>query len=184
MNTPREEALLRYERAKGQAGIAVDVPDRMLPAALRWKNFDPGHKAVVPHTCTLPDGRTATRNSKSVYTHAIAVWDEAPNGGGPAHWGCLSWHSNEALARKTARHWSHVYPKFEIVPATRAPDVVVENCGTVARFTPLTKAARSVFAEKLSNAQTLEGSVVCEHRYASDVAEALSNTDGLVLIAK
>lgn len=140
----------------------------------------------VEHTCTLPDGQTASRRSKHTYTHAIAVWDETPNGGDPAHWGCLSWHSSETLARKTARHWSHVYPKFEIVLASRprAPqaDVLVRGQGTICLFTALTSAARQVFAEKLSGAQTFDGAVVCEHRYAGDLSESLSAIDGLVLV--
>lgn len=112
--TSREEALRRYAHAGLEAGIAVDVPDRIRPLALRWKNFDPNYKPVAVHTCTLPDGRVATRTSKHVYTHAVAVWDEASG------WGSLSWSSSEALALKTAQHWSKVYPKFQIVPVTRA----------------------------------------------------------------
>lgn len=117
--TAREEAVGRYEAAKHAAQIGSDVPDRLLPAHLRWKNFDPTHKVAVRHTCTLPDGRVATRHSTHLYTHAVAVWDPAPNDGSPAAWGSLSWSSSEALALKTARHWSKVYPKFQIVPVTR-----------------------------------------------------------------
>jgi hypothetical protein len=65
-------------------------------------------------TCTLPDGTKATRGTKHDYTHVCAVHDHRG-------WGALSWHKNEAAARKNlAGIWGTTYPTHKIV-AVDAP---------------------------------------------------------------
>ncbi len=62
-------------------------------------------------------------------------------------------------------------------------DVIVENCGTVWTFQPVSDAARAVFDEKVASEpwQWLGRSLVVDHRMARDLAVALQENEGLVL---
>ena len=63
---------------------------------------------------------------------------------------------------------------------TAGADISVSNCGTIFLFRPLTEAARAHLEAHCADAQWFGGALVCEHRYAGSLAEALQS-DGFAI---
>lgn len=68
-------------------------------------------------TAKLPDGMIATRTTEHNYTHVVAVCRPGTaNHVWASDWGALSWHKNEAAARKQiSGRWGKIYPTHKII---------------------------------------------------------------------